>query len=136
MRKQLRFVAAYVALNFSAAMEYRAAFFSQLLGMVANNALMLVFWWMFFLRFPQIGGWRLADLLLLWGVVATSYGLTNALFGNCARLATLISRGQLDYYLALPWHFLAEFLEREQEFLAGGGQFIVPLPEVRVVGAP
>ena len=40
-----------------------------------------------------------------------------------------------DYYLALPWHFLEEFVEREQEFLQGGGQFIVPLPEVRVVGA-
>jgi hypothetical protein len=40
-----------------------------------------------------------------------------------------------DYYLALPWHFLDEFLERETEFLARGGQFIVPLPEVRVVGA-
>jgi C-methyltransferase-like protein/methyltransferase family protein/putative zinc binding protein len=46
------------------------------------------------------------------------------------------SRGMKpDYYLALPWHFLEEFLEREQEFLQGGGQFIVPLPEVRVVGA-
>ena len=40
-----------------------------------------------------------------------------------------------DYYLALPWHFLDEFIEREQEFLGGGGQFIVPLPKVRVVGA-
>ena len=40
-----------------------------------------------------------------------------------------------DYYLALPWHFLDEFLEREQSFLKGGGKFIVPLPEVRVVGA-
>jgi len=40
-----------------------------------------------------------------------------------------------DYYLALPWHFLEEFIEREQEFLQGGGQFIVPLPEVRVIGA-
>ena len=39
-----------------------------------------------------------------------------------------------DYYLALPWHFLDEFLEREQEFLERGGQFIVPLPDVRVVG--
>jgi C-methyltransferase C-terminal domain/Putative zinc binding domain/Methyltransferase domain len=39
-----------------------------------------------------------------------------------------------DYYLALPWHFLEEFIEREQEFLQGGGQFIVPLPEVRVIG--
>jgi hypothetical protein len=41
-----------------------------------------------------------------------------------------------DYYLALPWHFLDEFVEREHEFLARGGQFIVPLPEVRLVGAP
>jgi SAM-dependent methyltransferase len=40
-----------------------------------------------------------------------------------------------DYYLALPWHFLEEFLEREEEFLARGGKFIVPLPEVRVIGA-
>jgi NDP-4-keto-2,6-dideoxyhexose 3-C-methyltransferase len=38
-----------------------------------------------------------------------------------------------DFYLALPWHFLDEFLEREQEFLDGGGRFIVPLPEVRIV---
>jgi C-methyltransferase C-terminal domain/Methyltransferase domain/Putative zinc binding domain len=40
-----------------------------------------------------------------------------------------------DYYLALPWHFLDEFLEREGDFLNKGGQFIVPMPEVRVVGA-
>jgi NDP-4-keto-2,6-dideoxyhexose 3-C-methyltransferase len=38
-----------------------------------------------------------------------------------------------DYYLALPWHFLDEFLEREREFLDRGGHFIVPMPEVRIV---
>jgi len=38
-----------------------------------------------------------------------------------------------DYYLALPWHFMDEFLDREQEFLDRGGQFIVPMPEVRLV---
>jgi hypothetical protein len=38
-----------------------------------------------------------------------------------------------DYYLALPWHFLDEFLARETEFLERGGRFIVPLPEVRIV---
>lgn len=38
-----------------------------------------------------------------------------------------------DYYLALPWHFLTEFLEREQQFLELGGRFIVPLPDVRIV---
>lgn len=38
-----------------------------------------------------------------------------------------------DYYLVLPWHFMDEFLERERVFLEGGGKFIVPLPEVRVL---
>jgi len=40
-----------------------------------------------------------------------------------------------DYYLALPWHFLTEFLERETEFLAGGGTFVVPLPDVHLAPA-
>jgi C-methyltransferase-like protein/methyltransferase family protein/putative zinc binding protein len=40
---------------------------------------------------------------------------------------------QPDYYLALPWHFLDEFLDRESEFLERGGQFIVPMPQVHIV---
>jgi NDP-4-keto-2,6-dideoxyhexose 3-C-methyltransferase len=39
-----------------------------------------------------------------------------------------------DYFLVLPWHFFPEFAQREVEFLARGGKFILPLPEVRVVG--
>jgi hypothetical protein len=38
-----------------------------------------------------------------------------------------------DYLLALPWHFMPEFLERERELLAGGTKFIVPLPTPRVL---
>ena len=38
-----------------------------------------------------------------------------------------------DYFLLLPWHFLQAFRDREKDFLATGGQFIVPLPEVRTV---
>ncbi|TMJ96091.1 MAG: hypothetical protein E6G67_05575, partial [Actinobacteria bacterium] len=40
-----------------------------------------------------------------------------------------------DYYLALPWHFLTEFLEREGDFLARGGKFVVPLPDVHLAPA-
>lgn len=39
-----------------------------------------------------------------------------------------------DYYFVLAWHFLPEFIEREKKFLEGGGKFIVPMPEFRVVG--
>jgi ABC-2 type transport system permease protein len=102
MRKQVAFVLAYLELNLSAAMEYRVAFISQTAGMVLNDAMMLVFWWMFFERFPLVGGWQLLDVLRLWAVVAVSFGLGTAVFGNCMRLAPMIARGQLDYYLTLP----------------------------------
>ena len=38
-----------------------------------------------------------------------------------------------DFFLVLPYHFLPEMLEREQEFLKRGGKFIVPVPHVRTV---
>ena len=41
-----------------------------------------------------------------------------------------------DYYLVLPWHFKAEFLERERETLSGGTSLIFPLPTIEVVKAP
>lgn len=39
-----------------------------------------------------------------------------------------------DYYLVLPWHFMEEFKGREQEFLARGGKFLLPMPKVHLVG--
>lgn len=39
-----------------------------------------------------------------------------------------------DYFLALPWHFIRSFRERERDFLSAGGRFIVPLPDVKIVG--
>jgi NDP-4-keto-2,6-dideoxyhexose 3-C-methyltransferase len=38
-----------------------------------------------------------------------------------------------DYMLVLPWHFLPAFREREKDYLASGGRFIVPLPTTRIV---
>jgi hypothetical protein len=38
-----------------------------------------------------------------------------------------------DYLFVLPWHFMTEFLDREQAFLQGGGKFIVPLPALQVI---
>lgn len=39
-----------------------------------------------------------------------------------------------DAYLMLPWNFLDEFVERRADYLAGGGEFIVPIPVPRVIG--
>ena len=37
-----------------------------------------------------------------------------------------------DFYLVLPWHFIAEMKKRESDFLKRGGKFVLPMPQVRL----
>ncbi len=38
-----------------------------------------------------------------------------------------------DYFFVLPWHFKSGIVAREKEYLANGGKFIFPLPEIEIV---
>jgi hypothetical protein len=38
-----------------------------------------------------------------------------------------------DYYIVLPWHFKDGIIRREQKYLAAGGKFIFPFPEIEIV---
>jgi hypothetical protein len=38
-----------------------------------------------------------------------------------------------DYFLVLPWHFKEGILQREREYLSGGGKMIFPFPEIEIV---
>jgi C-methyltransferase C-terminal domain/Putative zinc binding domain/Methyltransferase domain len=38
-----------------------------------------------------------------------------------------------DYFFVLPWHFKNNILEREKDYIANGGKFIFPLPEIEIV---
>lgn len=40
-----------------------------------------------------------------------------------------------DYAIMTAWNYEAEIVRKEQPFLSQGGRFIVPLPDVRIVGA-
>jgi ABC-2 type transport system permease protein len=110
MRRELTFLIALWKANLLAAMEYRVAFLSQIIGMMLNNAIYFVFWLIFFDRFQEVKGWNLDGMLLLFGVVATGFGLAAYLFGNAMNLAEVIAGGRLDYYLSLPRPVLLHLL--------------------------
>lgn len=44
----------------------------------------------------------------------------------------LIDR-KIDYTLLLSWNFCAEIIEQQKAYLVGGGSFIVPLPELKLI---
>jgi ABC-2 type transport system permease protein len=102
MMNELKFLLAIWKANLLSAMEYRAAFLSQAIGMIVNDFMYFVIWIIFFDRFKDVRGWGLNDMYLTFGVLASSFGLVSLLFGNAFNLSDIISKGRLDYYLSFP----------------------------------
>jgi ABC-2 type transport system permease protein len=123
IRRELVFLAALWKVNLLAAMEFRAAFLTQVIGMMLNNAVYFLFWIIFFDRFKEVRGWVLSDMFLLFGIVAAGFGMASYLFGNALTLADIITGGRLDYYLALPRPVLLHTLA-SRSFPSGAGDFL------------
>jgi ABC-2 type transport system permease protein len=102
MLREFKFLLSLWKTNLAAALEYRAAFISQSIGMILNDAVYFIVWIIFFDRFPSIRGWQLTDMFLVFGISASAFGLAGLLFGNAFNLGDIIVKGRLDYYLSLP----------------------------------
>jgi ABC-2 type transport system permease protein len=99
---ELKFLLAVWKANLLSTMEYRAAFFSQVIGMMVNDFMYFIIWIIFFDRFKDVRGWGVNDMYLTYGVLASAFGLVSMLFGNAFNLSDIISKGRLDYYLSMP----------------------------------
>ncbi len=108
--KYMQLAAAYVRLNLLAQLEYRGAFISQVVSMILNDVIWVIFWCLFFNRFPVLRGWTMSDFLTLWCLSASGFGLSAAVFGNSLQLPVLIARGQLDVWMLYPRALLPHLL--------------------------
>ena len=106
----LRLVIAYNRLNLNAQLEYRSAFFSQVIAMLLNNVMWIIFWEIFFSRFPVLRDWNVNDAITVWALAAAGIGLTNVVYGNALHLARLIVQGQLDVWMLYPRMLLPHLL--------------------------
>jgi len=110
-----RFVRALFAASLKASLILRGAFTMQLVFMALNNLTFFLFWWILMRRVPEIRGWRLAQVQVLFGTVAVAVGLALTLAGGMRHLARLIDDGGLDALLVQPqpvlWHALGMGLQ-------------------------
>ncbi len=116
----LRFVGRYFVANLQGALEYRVSFISQVFAMLLNDLIWLIFWLAYFSSFPLVAGWGRPEIVTLWAVVATSFGVATTLCGGTYRLAGMIARGELDFYLALPKPALLHMLVGRMDLTAPG----------------
>lgn len=100
------FIALYLRNNVYASLEYKFSFLSQIFGMFINDSLWVIFWVLYFKKFPVVNGWGLNDLLMMWSTITFSFGLAFGLFYNIARIPEMVVTGQLDYYLSHPKNVL------------------------------
>lgn len=97
-----RFALALCWTSLKANVAQPRAFTLQVLFMAANNLLYFVFWVFLFQRVPSIRGYALGDVAVMFGVVATGFGIAVSLGGGVLRLARLIDDGDLDPLLTQP----------------------------------
>ncbi len=104
------FLFATFKLNIQSAMEYRANFLTQVVGMFINDIAFLIFWMIVYNRFHSINGWNLNDVMMMQAIVTIGFGIASFFAGNWESIADVISKGGLDYYLVLPKPVLLHLL--------------------------
>jgi len=111
IKKHLKIMGIYFRLNLASALEYRASFFTQAFGMALSNSSFIFFWW---IAFEQIGGriagYSFEDVLFIWAVASSAFGLANIVFANASSLTRLIITGELDTFLLQPCNILLNIL--------------------------
>ena len=120
---ELKILLAIWKTNLLSAMEYRAAFLTQVIGMLANNFIYFAIWIIFFDKFKDVRGWGVNDMYVTFGVLASAFGIVSLLFGNAFTLSDIISKGRLDYYLSLPRPVLLHTIS-SRTIASGLGDFI------------
>lgn len=99
----LRLAGHYFRFNLSASMAYSTSFLIQVFGMAINNSAFIVFWLVLFDRVGgEIAGYGFTEVMFLWALAASGFGVSVVLFGNTHQLSRIIYSGELDVYLLQP----------------------------------
>lgn len=109
--------AAQVRAAIRASLSDRGAFTLQVGGMILNDLVFLVMWWMFFAGFRSVGGWTREDMALLMGMMMILVGASGVFAGGYRDMAATILNGELDGLLTQPKGLIGRILSRES--LAG-----------------
>lgn len=110
VKNQLRVCVLSIKYNIMREMLNKVTFLTNIIFMILNNASFIIQWAILFSIKDDIGGYTMKEVMLLWGLAASSFGLAHILFNRAFSLPQLIVNGKLDAYLVLPKNVLLSVL--------------------------
>ena len=106
VKNQLRVLLLSVKYNIMREMMNHVTFLMNVLFMVLNNATFIIQWVILFQLKNDIGGYGFREVLTLWGLAASTFGISHIFFHRVYELSELIMNGKLDAFLVQPKNVL------------------------------
>ena len=100
--KGFAYIITLFATSLKASLALRGSFVLNTVFMAVNDFIMFANFWILFHKVESIGGWKLRECALLWGISALGYGITVVLFAGGRRVSRYVILGELDIYLTQP----------------------------------
>jgi viologen exporter family transport system permease protein len=91
-----------VGAQMRAQLQYRASFMFQICAAFVSLFAEFVAILILFRTFPDLGGWRVGEIALLYGLVSIALGLVDMFASGFERVSTLVKAGEFDRLLTRP----------------------------------
>lgn len=96
-------------------MVNKASFIINIVFMILNDATFIVQWLLLYTLKSDVGGYEFKQVLLLWGLAASTFGFAHFFFKKSMSLSDTITNGKLDSYLVQPKNVLISAITSDVE---------------------
>lgn len=98
----------------------KTTFLMNIIFMILNNASFIIQWVIIYSLKSDVGGYSFNQILLLWGMAASTFGFSRFFFKKAFSLSDAITNGKLDAYLVQPKNVLLSAITSDVEASAIG----------------
>lgn len=102
-----------VASRIRSQLSYRVSFALDLAAQTVGQSIELVAILVVFTQVDELGGFSRTEVLLMYAIAATAFGLADLAVGQVEELSTYIRTGELDVLLLRPLGTLAQILSAD-----------------------
>lgn len=110
-----------VAARVRGEMQYRVSFWLQIIGNLLFHITELAVLLLLFRQVETIGGWRMGEVALLYGIGGVAFGLAHTVASGFSRFSELIVRGGFDRLLLRPVDSMLQVLAEDFQLRRLGG---------------